>query len=169
LNCQIQVTEIAALPIYSNFLYSVSSKSFFLQGTEIAALPEIITFIVSKNNWIFGYSKYWLHILTKVLFNYWLRYEFFSKLVKFFYHVRPSVRHLKKLPQFINPVGFKFYRKTVWALVKKVFKFLPRSSDMRVFLSLRQSCIGNKASCLFIWGWDHGQTKGTAQILIIRA
>jgi len=31
-----------------NFLYSASSKSFFLQGTEIAALPEIITFIVSK-------------------------------------------------------------------------------------------------------------------------
>jgi len=48
LNCQIQGIEIAALPMYSNFLYSASSKSFFLPGTEIAASPEIITFIVSK-------------------------------------------------------------------------------------------------------------------------
>jgi len=46
--CQIQGTEIAASPIYSNFLYSASSKSFFLQGIEIAASPEIITFIISK-------------------------------------------------------------------------------------------------------------------------
>jgi len=50
LNCQIQGTEIAASLIYSNFLYSASSKSFFFQGTEIAASLGIIAFIVSKIN-----------------------------------------------------------------------------------------------------------------------